>query len=104
MARAAEDGQEPRRERCENRDLLRIAAQERFRVLQHDRQAARRLEEACAGDDREDREHDVDRRRARLVTKNEREDDEADAADDGEADAPVAHADEQARQEHEETE
>ena len=104
MARAAEDGQEPRRQRRENRDLLRIAAQERFRVLQHDRQAARRLEEACAGDDREDGEHDVDWRRARLVTKNERENDEADAADDGEADAPVAHADKQARQEHEETE
>ena len=82
MARAAENREEPGRQRSEDRDLLRVVAQEALCVLEHDREAARRLQEACAGDDREDREHDADRRRAGLIAKDECEDDEADAADD----------------------
>ena len=99
MARAAEDGEEPGRERREDRDLLRVAAQELLRVFQHDGEAAGCLQEARAGDDREDGQHDIDRRHARLILEYEREDYEADAADDGQADAPVADADEQTGQE-----
>ena len=91
MARAAEDGEEPGRERREDGDLLRVAAQELLRVFQHDGEAAGCLQEARAGDDREDGQHDIDRRRARLILEYERED--------YEADAPVADADEQTGQE-----
>ena len=40
MPRAAEHGQKPRRDRCKDRDLLRVVAQELLRVLEHDREAA----------------------------------------------------------------
>lgn len=95
MARAAEDGQEPGRHRSQNRDVLRIVAQEFFRILQHDRQPAGRLQEACAGDDRQNGQHDADRRRARLVVENKRVQRKTDAADDREPDPPVLNSQEE---------
>ena len=103
MARAAEDREEPRRQRSEDRDLLRVVAQELLCVLEHDRETARRLQEAGAGDDRKDREHDADWRRARLIAKDECEDDETDAADDSQTNTAVAHAKYKAGQQYDET-
>ena len=103
MTRAAEDREEPGRQRSEDRDLLRVVAQELLCILEHDREAARRLQEAGAGDDREDREHDADRRRAGLIAKDECEDDEADAADDSQTNTAVTHAKDKAGQQYDET-
>lgn len=75
--------------------MLRIVAQEFFRILQHDRQPAGRLQEACAGDDRQNGQHDADRRRARLVVENKRVQSKTDAADDREPDPPVLNSQEQ---------
>ena len=95
MTRAAEDREEPGRQRSEDRDLLRVVAQELLCILEHDREAARRLQEAGAGDDREDREHDADRRRARLVVENKRVQRKTDAADDRKPDPPVLNSQEE---------
>lgn len=95
MARAAEDGQEPGRHRSQNRDVLRIVAQEFFRILQHDRQPAGRLQEARASDDRQNGQHDADRRRARLVVENKRVQGKTDAADDRKPDPPVLNSQEE---------
>lgn len=95
MARAAENGQKPGRHRSQNRDVLRIVAQEFFRILQHDRQPAGRLQEARAGDDRQNGQHDADRRRARLVVENKRVQRKTDAADDRKPDPPVLNSQEE---------
>ena len=95
MTRAAEDSQEPGRHRSQDRDVLRIVAQEFFRILQHDRQPAGRLQEACAGDDRQNGQHDADRRRARLVVENKRVQRKTDAADDSKPDPPVLNSQEE---------
>lgn len=89
MTRAAEDSQEPGRHRRQDRDMFRVVAQEFFRILQHDRQPAGRLQEARAGDDRQNGQHDADRRRARLVVENKRVQRKTDAADDSKPDPPV---------------
>ena len=96
MARTAEHREKPRRQRCENRDMLRIVAEELLRVLQHDRKAARCLQEAGTGHNRKDDEHDIDRRLARLIAEDERVDHKAEAADDREPKPPVPHTDNQA--------
>ena len=98
MARAAEDGQQPCRDRRVNRDTLRVAAQELLCVFEHDRETARRLQIACAGDDRDDRQHDGDWRRARLITKGEDINDKTDATDDWQTQTSVAYADNKACQ------
>ncbi len=104
MPRAAEHRQKPRRDGCEDRDLLRVVAQELLRVLEHDRESARSLQKARACNDRKDRQHDGDRRHARLIAEDEGVDGKSDAADDGKPDAAVMHAKEQTAEHYEKTE
>ena len=79
--------------------MLRIVAQELLRILQHDREAARRLQEARTGHNRKDDEHDIDRRLSRLIAEDKRVDHKAETTDDREPKAPVPHADNQADEE-----
>lgn len=98
MARAAEDRQQPGRDRRVNRDALRVAAQELLCVFEHDRKAARRLQITGAGDDRDDRQHDGDWRRARLITEGKYINDETDTTDNWQTQTAVTYTDNQARQ------
>ena len=101
VPRAAEHRQEPRRDGCEDRDLLRVVAQKPLCVLEHDREATRSLQKARACDNRENRQHDGDRRHTRLIAEDEGVDGKSDAADDGKPDAAVMHAKKQTAEHHE---
>ena len=79
--------------------MLRIVPQELLRILQHDRETARRLQETRTGHNRKDDEHDIDRRLARLIAEDKRVDHKAEAADDREPKATVPHTDNQADKE-----
>ena len=83
--------------------MLRIVPEELLRVLQHDRETARRLQEARAGHDRKDDQHDVDGRLARLIAESERVDHETDSADHRESKSAVPYADNEADEEHNES-
>ena len=83
--------------------MLWVIAQELLRVLQHDRQPARGLQEACAGDHREDDQHHIDRRLPRLIAEDKRVDHEAEAADHRQSQSTVPHADDQADEQDDES-
>ena len=104
VPRAAEHRQKPRRDGCEDRDLLRVVAQKPLRVLEHDREAARSLQKARACDNCENRQHDGDRRHAWLVAEDEGVDCKSDAADDSKPDATVMHTKEQTAEHHKKAE
>ena len=78
--------------------MLRIVAQELLCILEHDRESARCLQEARARHHREDDEHDIDRRLARLIAEAKRVDHEAEATDHRKTKTAVPHTDNQADQ------
>ena len=100
MSGAAQYGEKPCREGCKNRDMLRIAPQQLFSILQHNRESSGGLKETCAGDHRHNDQHDIHRRLARFVTKDKGKDDKTDAADYGKANAAMPHAHHQAGKQH----
>ena len=100
MACAAEDSQEPCGDRSQNRDMLRVISEEAFRILQHDGQTAGCLQEACAGNNCHDCQHNADRRAARLVSEKECISHQTDAADDRQSDPAMLDSKEQAGKEY----
>ena len=103
MPCAAENGQKPGRQRRKNRNVLRIAAKKLLCILQHDSETTRRLQEARAGDDRKDDEHDVDRRFARLIAKDKGKDDEADTADSSKTETAMSYTNQKTEDQNDET-
>ena len=75
--------------------MLRVVAQELLRILQHDGETARSLQEARAGDHREDDQHDIDRRFSRLIAEDKRVDHEAEATDHRQPKSAVPYTDNQ---------
>ena len=75
--------------------MLWIIAQEFLRILQHNGESARSLKEARTGDHREDDQHDIDRRLARLIAKDKGVDHQAKSADDRKSKSAVPYADDQ---------
>lgn len=89
MAGAHENREEERAERSQNRDVVRMLAQQALRNLDQPIHAARCLQNACAGHRRDDDVDDVGRRLAGLQAEAEYEDGKADSRNGTKGKAPV---------------
>ena len=103
MAGTAENGEEPGSNRSKYGDVARVGTQETLSVLKHYGKTAAGLQEAAAGDNRKNGEHNAYRGSTRLIMEAEYIDDETDGTDDSQADTAVTNADNEAGQQDQET-